>query len=173
MNTGSLLSVIYFFLSAFFAFLAGGGVGSSSDSSSELPSSDALSSTSSLSSPIDSSSEAASDCSLSDNATVSANLGAGFVGFYGYCSDPEYVRLMDNLQRRPSFRASQRAQPLSLPTWRSLPMGHGSGATHYIWPTPLRALVWRHSLCRSRASREDMRDRQRKRALARLPVSFL
>lgn len=82
MNSGSLLSVIHFLLSAFFAFLAGGGVGSWYDSWSELPSPDAFPSTSSFSSPGDSSSEATSDCSLSDDAITGAGLGTGFDGFY-------------------------------------------------------------------------------------------
>lgn len=112
-------------------------MGSSSDSSSELPTS---SSASSFSSPIDSSSEAASDCSLSDDAAITADLGAASnaadlaatFGFYCYCSEPGYVRLITNLQRRPSFRASQRPQRLAWLFWRSLLMGHGSRAMHCI-----------------------------------------
>lgn len=110
-NTGSSFSAVYFFLSALLAFLAGGGVGSWSDSSSELPWSDAFSS---FKSPIDSSSDP-SDCSLSDEGLVTANLDAGFIGFYAFCSEYEYAGLIDSLQRQPSFRASRRAQPLSLP----------------------------------------------------------
>ena len=82
------------------------GSASASDTP-EVPSSDPCSSASSpLVSPSD-------DCSWSDEGTVSADLGSGFAGFYGSFSAREYVSPINNVQKLPSFPASQQVELVS------------------------------------------------------------